>query len=380
MKTIKILHIGSFIGNIGDNISNMGLYNIINSLLANFEVTQIEIRKFYDNYCANDKMYFDSAFVAYINTFDVCIIGGGGFLTYNIDNSPSGCTIALTPHLLKQIKIPLILSSLGCNNDGIYGQSNVKDKEKFKNFMTACINQDNVYVAIRNDGSLRKLGNDFGFDSNSFQEALVEVLDNGFFYKMTDSPPPPYLLNQDYIAINLPQDQIRPVRKDTFIKEILTISTYFINHGYHIMFVPHIFIDLKLISEILDSMSNFTARKYIRVAPMIQGNVGANYLCAIYKYAKLSIVSRLHANIANIAIRQPAIGLNVRNDRILHLYESIHSRNCCINIEEGFSKKVIAQCLSCKIDYDIIDSLMTETIGIYRAIFDKYGFSKSKHL
>ena len=76
---MKILHIASFCGNIGDNISHKGLLNLLCQTGFKFNIEKLEIRRFYNNYKYNDKLSFDEDMIKYINKFDYCIIGGGGF-------------------------------------------------------------------------------------------------------------------------------------------------------------------------------------------------------------------------------------------------------------------------------------------------------------
>ena len=77
----KILHVASFIGNIGDNASHCGFYSILHSVMGgNASIEQQEIRKFYKNYHDADKLSFDLDFVDYANRFGLLIIGGVGFL------------------------------------------------------------------------------------------------------------------------------------------------------------------------------------------------------------------------------------------------------------------------------------------------------------
>lgn len=76
----KILHVASFVGNIGDNASHMGLHNILKSIVKiPFTIDEMEIRRFYKNYNLPDKMMFDSQFVHLANCYDLLIIGGGWF-------------------------------------------------------------------------------------------------------------------------------------------------------------------------------------------------------------------------------------------------------------------------------------------------------------
>lgn len=48
---MKILHLASHTGNIGDNISHIGLHNILNQILGNdYTMDNLEIRKSYNIY------------------------------------------------------------------------------------------------------------------------------------------------------------------------------------------------------------------------------------------------------------------------------------------------------------------------------------------
>lgn len=52
---MKILHVASFVGNIGDNASHQGLEGILKEYFNNYDITRLEIRKFYKNYNRVDK-------------------------------------------------------------------------------------------------------------------------------------------------------------------------------------------------------------------------------------------------------------------------------------------------------------------------------------
>ncbi|MFW3341613.1 hypothetical protein [Aliarcobacter butzleri] len=107
------MHIASFSGNIGDNASHIGFYNILSSII-DYDIAQIEMRKFYQNYNKADKLSFNKEFIEYINSFDICFIGGG-FLDYHIKDSKTGTTIDIDLSLIKNIKTPTYFTSLGSN-------------------------------------------------------------------------------------------------------------------------------------------------------------------------------------------------------------------------------------------------------------------------
>lgn len=77
-KTMRILHLASFSGNIGDNISHIGFKNLLNQLHLDLDITRLDY-----SYCKiflflSDKRFFNQELISEINSYDGCIIGGGG--------------------------------------------------------------------------------------------------------------------------------------------------------------------------------------------------------------------------------------------------------------------------------------------------------------
>ena len=70
---IKILHLASFNGNIGDNASHKGLEYILNKFLKSYKLTKIEMRNFYGTYRLKDKKSFNQDFINLVNKFDLFI-------------------------------------------------------------------------------------------------------------------------------------------------------------------------------------------------------------------------------------------------------------------------------------------------------------------
>lgn len=60
---MKILHIASFVGNVGDNMSHIGLRRVLDDMFKNYQIDILEIRKFYMNYAGADKHSFDNRFL-----------------------------------------------------------------------------------------------------------------------------------------------------------------------------------------------------------------------------------------------------------------------------------------------------------------------------
>lgn len=78
MEIIKVLHLASFTGNIGDEANHYGFRRKLKeNLKFNFNYTELEIRNFYRSW---GLMKFDDDFVKLCNSHDFVIIGGGNFL------------------------------------------------------------------------------------------------------------------------------------------------------------------------------------------------------------------------------------------------------------------------------------------------------------
>lgn len=87
-----LLHIASFKGNVGDIINHEGFYNKLRSQI-DFDIEQIEIRKFYRN---AGELNFDSELVKKINEYDGLVIGGGGLFDIRWNDSLTGTTVDMS--------------------------------------------------------------------------------------------------------------------------------------------------------------------------------------------------------------------------------------------------------------------------------------------
>lgn len=337
---MKILHIASFIGNIGDNASHKGFYKVLNETLNNFTVEKVEIRKFYKNYGKPDKMLFNESFVNYINKFDVCFIGGGGFLDYWVENSQTGTTIDISSDLLIKIKTPTLFTSIGSNPHKKIPPNNL---EKFKYFLDRAIQNKNIHFAFRNDGSMDNMRENFG---EKFSENFSEILDHGFFYEINNSYK--RILNEKYVAINITEDQVDMLKAknndldiENYYSQLKIILDFIVNNlNLHIVFVPHIYSDLKSISKLLEYLDDDLIRNHITVGQCIQGFLGADYSFSIYYYSEFVVGTRFHANVCSLALGKPTIGL-VALDRITYLHNFFGLGENAFRIENNFSEKVI---------------------------------------
>lgn len=336
---MKILHVASFVGNIGDNASHKGFYSILNQHLDAYSITELEMRKFYKNYNKADRQRFDEHFIEYANSFDMLVIGGGGFLDYWVPDSASGTTIDMPPLLVEKIKVKTLITSIGCMPHKPIPEGNI---DKFRLFLDAILSNHNISIAVRNDGSKQTLKHEIG---EQYYQAIPEILDSGFFYTNNGALSIP--IEQPYVTINITDDQIHMLSKH---RGILDIGLYYKEMGkvvdfitnvlnLRVVLVPHIHADLKAINDLLQSLNDFDTREKISVAPCLQGVAGADYLFSIYKHSKFVIASRLHANICSIAMNVPVIGIAAL-DRVQHIYNSLGNGHYVIP-DETFSTDLI---------------------------------------
>lgn len=371
----KILHVASFVGNIGDNASHMGLHNILKSIVKiPFTIDEMEIRRFYKNYNLPDKMMFDSQFVHLANCYDLLIIGGGGFLDYWVANSRTGTTIDISKEDFDRLTVPTLITSIGSFPHKDIPEGNI---EKFHDFLKQIFDKDNVRIAFRNDGSADNIHRLFGDEFNP-----TTILDNGFFYKPKSDIR--RLVSSEYVAINTTLDQLKMKNLSRGILDIASfenemrryVQFLIDNTNYQIVFVPHIYQDMKAISEILSGINDFYIRTRIVIAPYIQGYEGCNLLMSIYNNASLVVGMRFHTNVCSAAMGVPLISLAAL-ERVEKAMKYIGLDNNVIPVDSSFSSEIIINKMN-NIDTKnrLLEEKMKSTNKTYMKMFSELKLDK----
>ena len=373
MKKIKILHVASYTGNIGDNASHIGLTNILHRILEDdFEIERLEIRRFYKSYSLPDKLSFDKDFVEYANKKDLLIVGGGGFFDYWVPNSRTGTTIDISEEALSKLSVPSLFVSVGSMPHQLVPEGNI---DKFHRFLQQLSNKKNVRVAVRNDGSKQEIHRLF---AGEFDGWINEILDNAFFYE--PNPAVSCLVSpQPYIAVNTTLDQLSMHNKiigkidyESFKKEFAYLLQRIIDQtDYNIVFVPHIFKDLQAFREILQGINDFYIRSRVIVAPYVQGEYGCNLLMSVYNNASTVVGMRFHANVCPVAMGKKVIGLAAL-DRIIHMYNSIGKGDDVILANGTFSNDVFEKVETpmFRTDMGDVNVYKRHTIEVYGSFFE----------
>jgi len=375
---LKILHIASFQGNIGDNASHLGFLSILKAIKVEAEIKTLEIRKAYRNYNLADKLVFDASFAELANTFDCIIFGGGGFLDYWVEGSINGTTLDIDNNIFDLIKKPILISSIGSNPHRKVPVENYKKFESFLNFVKS---NESIQIALRNDGSSESITKDFGDDLASI---FHQILDHGFFYNPI-STSNSLSIEKEYAAINITNDQLemynegrKSIDKKSYFKELEKLVTFIIEEKkLKVVFVPHIYSDVIAISEFIQTLPDHFMRSEIIIAPCYQSDKATDFNFNIYKNSNLVIASRYHANVCSMKFGKQTIGLSPLR-RIKHIHNQFMPEDTSFFIEENFSEKVINSINKRHLpDLDKLNNEKQKTINFYSHFFKDLERNKS---
>ena len=274
-----------------------------------------------------------------INTANILVIGGGGlFLPDTNPNPVSGWQWACGKDQLTQIKIPVIVYSVGYNY--FHGQI---PSQLFIDNLNA-LAEKSTFFGVRNNGSLEAI-----------QSLLREELKNKLCYQPCTTTVIRYLLPQlrpkdktNKVAFNLAFDREERrfgEKKDQIIKQLVK-SVYAIrDKGYEIFIVAHCPDDLKIMRYIQD-------RHYIHAVNVSYWEL--EQLARFYNGIDVVLGMRGHAQMIPFGVNSQIISLGTHekmkwflrdidamdwyvdlnedidniSDRIVTVFERIHEKEC----------------------------------------------------
>ena len=317
---MNCIHLASFNGNIGDLLSHQGTYVMFqNYVKKKIKFTEFEIRDIY-----NKKKKFDQDFVNYVNTFDFLMIGGGNYFELWVKDSPTGTSISIELSLLKKIKIPILINSMGVDISQGASKQNIK---KFKRFINHLIKK-NAYLSFRNDGSkynLKKI-----FRGDRIFNKLNFVPDCGFFYKKNYKK----VNNKNVLGVNIAgdMDSFRYKNKKNFNKNLSYFVKTFLkkNIKNKIFLFPHIYKDYKSIWNFLKYIEDDILRKRIKICELDACKEGLSIFLKNIAKCSYMLSMRFHSNIASILYNIPTVGL-LNHPQIGFLYKELNIENRLIN-------------------------------------------------
>lgn len=312
---MRILHVASFSGNVGDNANHNGLRRKLAEVLPpDVTYDNLELRKFYRSYDGADHLRFDEKFVELANSYDLVIIGGGNFFEIWMEDSATGCTIDLSPETLQKISTRIVFFGLGFDTYKGYSEPT---RLKFLRFLEAALASDRVLMTVRNDGSKGQLESCYG---KALADKVMKVPDGGFFIDVGASPSPFIRADRLNVALSLAQDMLS-VRfgknnEETGYKHLVdSVSGYMkgltsLRSDAHFILMPHIYSDLGIIGDVLNTIPDYLRRNHVTVGPYLVGSGAEKLVFGTYGQADCVVAMRFHANVCPIGLNVPTIGLS----------------------------------------------------------------------
>ncbi|MFL0802360.1 MAG: polysaccharide pyruvyl transferase family protein [Agarilytica sp.] len=339
MDKFRVLHVASFSGNIGDNANHTGFRESFDRHIGvEVEYTEFEIREVFWK-----RKKFDSSFVVLANSYDLVVIGGGNYFELWVDDSATGTSIDIDLDLLKNIRTPIVFNALGV--DPAQGAKDESVK-KFRCFLDYAISSPTIILSCRNDGSIKALREIVG---EKYADAFYHVPDSGLFtvvkntYHPEIEPRKKNVVIQvagDMLETRFPADASESISADEFLNLMARYIENINELDVNFIFVPHIFRDIGVISDLLNLLPDDIRRRNVAVAPYLVGQKGQDYIFDLYKKSDLVLGMRFHANVCGLGLGKTCIGL-VNYRQIDELYNELGLEEYKIQVnQKGFDKKL----------------------------------------
>jgi polysaccharide pyruvyl transferase WcaK-like protein len=335
---MKVLHVASFRGNIGDNANHAGFRPWFASLLDRpIEWQEFEIRDVYRKTRA-----FDMTFAIEANAADLIVIGGGNYFELWVQDSPTGTSISIPDDVMKAIKTPIFINALGVDDAQGYTEETVR---RFREFLGLLLNSPQYLVSVRNDGAMATLERHFG---DMPIARVLRLPDGGFFshYQPIQRP------GDFRIGINLAGDMLEQrfpggdkLDYRGFLAEMAdTIARLWHMHsGLHLTFLPHIFRDVAVVADLLALLPDQLRRAQVRVAAYDAGAEAATEAFGEYLACDAVLAMRFHSNVVPIGHGIPTVGLCCY-DQVKRLYQELEKPDCTIQVNDpGFRTPLLAK-------------------------------------
>lgn len=350
MKNLRVLHLASFLGNVGDNANHFGMRKMLSKNFSGYKLdfTEIEIRDFH-----RKLRFYDNGFADTVNQYDLFIFGGGNFFELWVDYSCNSTTVNIEIDILKRIKTPTVFYGLGLDDGKGISKNGI---QKFQTWLDYVINEKRFLISLRNDGAMEIARKYF---AEIYTENFNIVPDGGFFNQVNSVPCFEIPSGKTVIGINVAGDMIdsrfnqsnsfyksnraRSIGYDEFMQSFVEAIRQLMerDEDIHVVLYAHIFRDFPPIFDFLNTMPDKLTRERISVAPYVQGEAGRLAIFSSYQQCSLIIGNRFHTNVCGIGMRIPTIGL-LNYPKIGYLYKELDLLERVVDVtQEGFDHKLL---------------------------------------
>ena len=335
---MKVLHVASFRGNIGDNANHAGFRPWFEGLAGRpVAWTEFEIRDVYRKTRA-----FDEAFAAQANAADLVVVGGGNYFELWVKDSPTGTSISIPEHILGAIRTPIFFNALGVDDAQGFTSDTL---DRFRRFLRRLLTSDQFLVSVRNDGALAALRRHVG---ELPLDQVLHLPDGGFFapYRAAAAAERPQIavnLAGDMLDQRFPGEEAHTYQ--SFLKEMAgALEQLWRAHpSLRIVLFPHIFRDLTVYADLLTLMPDQLRRDQVRVAAYDSGPAAAAAAFGEYAASDAVLGMRFHANVVPLGLGVPTLGLYCY-DQVARLYDELEAPRSVIDVRHpGFGDEIVSR-------------------------------------
>jgi polysaccharide pyruvyl transferase WcaK-like protein len=335
---LRVLHVASFRGNIGDNANHAGFRPWFESMVGCEVVwSEFEIRDVYRSLRS-----FDMAFATEANRYDLLIIGGGNYFELWVEHSPTGTSFSITDEALAALTVPVFYNALGVDaGQGVTANA----RHRFGRFLATILASERNLVSVRNDGSWNTL---LSLVSDMDLDRVLHLPDAGFFARYGPAVRRSSPAHLPVLGINIAGDMLEGRfpggdrnNYDAFLSQF---AGFMVNvhqeYGATFILFPHIFRDLKVYADLLAILPDAIRREFCRVAPYDVGDLAAEEIFSAYQSCQVVLGMRFHANVVAIGSGVHCIGLACY-DQIRFLFEGLEETRLAIDVQNpGFATRL----------------------------------------
>lgn len=324
---MKILHVASFRGNVGDNANHAGFRPWYERLLCRrADWIEFEIRDVY-----RKERMFDEKFATLANECDLIVWGGGNYFEFWVEQSPTGTSLAIPEKVFSMINTPMFFNALGVDDAQGFTPETLS---RFRQFLQRLLSSSQYMVTVRNDGAIGALkvhASDLPLDR------VLPLPDGGFFARY---PAKLRVHSGLSIGINLAGDMLSRRfpggshhTSNSFLSELAEWMTrrWTVDANVSFVLLPHIYSDLKVYAALLELLPDQLRRERVRVAAYDAGSHAAATIFGEYRACDVILGMRFHANVVPIGHGIPTIGLNCY-PQIKRLYDELSIPEFCVDV------------------------------------------------